>query len=76
MLQEHDSCSFLISQKENTMQALNVRTVEQAVKPELINTALTAVDIKNADEIKLQNAADLKKKQSFSRFLEANSDCV
>jgi hypothetical protein len=58
------------------MQALNVRNVEQAVKPELINTVLTAVDVKKADEIKLQNAADLKKKQSFNRFLEANSDCV
>jgi hypothetical protein len=58
------------------MQALNVRNVEQVTKPELINTVLTAVDTKKADETKLQNAADLQKKQSFNRFLEAYSDCV
>jgi hypothetical protein len=58
------------------MQALNVRNIEQVTKPELINTVLTAVDTKNADEIKLQNAADIQKKQSFNRFLEAYSDCV
>jgi hypothetical protein len=58
------------------MQALNVRNVTQAVKPELVNTVLTVVDSKKADEIKLQNATDLQKKQNFNRFLEAYSDCV
>ena len=58
------------------MQALNVRNVEQVTAPELINTVLTTVDTKKADEIKLQNATDLQNKQSFNRFLEAYSDCV
>ncbi len=58
------------------MQALNIRNVEQVVKPELVNTALTAVDSKKSDETKLQSAVDLQKKQSFNRFLEAYSDCV
>jgi hypothetical protein len=58
------------------MQALNVRNVTQAVKPELVNTVLTTVDGKKTDEAKLQTAADLQKKQSFNRFLEAYSDCV
>ena len=58
------------------MQALNVRNVTQAVKPELVNTVLTVVDSEKAEELKLQNATDLQKKQSFTRFLEAYSDCV
>ena len=58
------------------MQALNVRNVEQVTKPELSISVLTAVDTKKVDGIKLQNAADLQKKQSFNRFLEAYSDCV
>lgn len=58
------------------MQALNIRNVEQAVKPELISTVLGSVDSSKEEEIKQQKAADLKKKQSFNRFLEAYSDCV
>jgi hypothetical protein len=64
------------SQKENMMQALNLRNVEPALKPELISTVLDSVDGNKDIEIKKQSAADLKKKQSFNRFLEAYSDCV
>lgn len=58
------------------MQALNVRKVEQLVNPELVNTQLTSANGNNMEEIKQQNAIDLKKKQIFNRFLEANCDCV
>ena len=64
------------SQKENTMQALKVINVEQVVKPELINSVLSSVDSSKEEEIKQQSAADLKKRQSFNRFLEAYGDCV
>lgn len=64
------------SQKENTMQALKVINVEQVVKPELINSVLSSVDSSKEEEIKHHSAADLKKKQSFYRFLEAYGDCV
>lgn len=58
------------------MQALNIRNVEQIVKPELINNALSSADSNKDKEIKEQTAADLKRKQSFNRYLEAYSDCV
>jgi hypothetical protein len=58
------------------MQALDVRNVEPVVKPELISTVLSSVDSNKEKEIKQQSAADLIKRQSFNRFLEANSDCV
>jgi hypothetical protein len=58
------------------MQALNVRNVEPVAKPELVNTALASADAENTEEIKQQKAADLKRKQSFDRFLEAYGDCV
>jgi hypothetical protein len=58
------------------MQALNVRNVEQIVKPELINKVFSSVDSSKEEESKQQSAADLKRKQSFNRFLEANGDCV
>lgn len=58
------------------MQALNVRNLEQVVKPELVNTALASADTEKDEEIKQQKAADLKRKQSFDRFLEAYGDCV
>jgi hypothetical protein len=58
------------------MQALKVLNVEQVVTPELINSVLSSVDSSKEEEIKQQSAADLKRKQSFNRFLEAYGDCV
>lgn len=58
------------------MQALNVRNVEQVAKPELVNTVLASADAEKTEEIKQQKAADLNRKQSFDRFLEAYGDCV
>ena len=58
------------------MQALNVRNIEQAVKPELVCKVFSSVDNIKKDEVKEQSAVDSNKKQSFNRFLEAYSDCV
>jgi hypothetical protein len=73
-LQEQNSSRFN-SQKENMMQAVNVK---QVTKPELANNAINQSLIEQSKkvDVKVVEAADANKTASFNRFLEAYSDCV
>ena len=57
------------------MQAAHVK---QAAKPNLANKAINQALIQKTESTnsKVDNVVELTKSQSFSRFLEANSDCV
>ena len=57
------------------MQAANVKLV---AKLETANEAINQALIQKTENTKVKsaNAVELTKSQSFSRFLEANSDCV
>ena len=57
------------------MQAAHVK---QAAKPNLSNKAINQALIQKTESTnsKVDNVVELTKSQSFSRFLEANSDCV
>jgi hypothetical protein len=74
MFQEHNSCNFN-SQKENMMQATNVK---QVAKPELINEVYNPALSKKADKANAlkSNVVDLQKQKSCDRMSEAYSDCV
>ena len=80
MLMEQNSSSFK-SQKENMMQAANLETtnVNNVVKTQA--TAKLAISTKlvsdsKADKAKLPEVVEQVKPPSFSRTLEAYSDCV
>ena len=57
------------------MQAANVKP---AAKPNLADKAINQTIIEKTEniEVKTANVVELTKSQSFSRFLEAYSDCV
>ena len=57
------------------MQATNVK---QVVKANLANKAINQALIQKTESTKLKadNVVELTKSQSFSRYLEAYSDCV
>jgi hypothetical protein len=73
-LQEQNSSRFN-SQKENMMQAANVK---QVTKQNLVNKIANQALIQQSESIKAktENVVELTKSQSFNRFLEAYSDCV
>jgi hypothetical protein len=73
-LQEQNSSRFN-SQKENMMQAANVK---QATKLNQANIAINQALTQKTESAKVKNAnvVELTKSQSFNRFLEAYSDCV
>jgi hypothetical protein len=73
-LQEQNSSRFY-SQKENMMQAANVKQVTQH---NLVNKAIKQALIQKPENNKANqdNVVELNKTQSFNRFLEAYSDCV
>ena len=73
-LQEQNSSRFN-SQKENMMQAANVKQVAKAT---LANKAINQALIQKTESTKLKadSVVELTKSQSFSRYLEAYSDCV
>ena len=73
-LQEQNS-SRVNSQKENMMQAANVK---QVTKQNLVNKIANQALIQQSQvtKVKTENAVELTKSQSFNRFLEAYSDCV
>ena len=52
--------------------------VKQAAKPNLANKAINQALIQKTEstKTKVDNVVELTKSQSFSRFLEAYSDCV
>lgn len=63
------------SQKENIMQVANVKPVVKLVETsKVINQGLAKKVVNTKEEV--ANSAALSKSQSFSRFLEANGDCV
>jgi hypothetical protein len=74
MLQEQNSCSFN-SQKENMMQAANLATsnVKNSVKTQ---AAAKLASEPKADKAKQTEVVEVSKPPSFSRTLEAYSDCV
>lgn len=74
MLQEQNSSS-LNSQKENMMQAAKIETsnVKNVVKTK---STAKLVSAQKADEVKQPEVVELSKRPSFSRTLEAYSDCV
>jgi hypothetical protein len=73
-LQEQNSSRFN-SQKENMMQAVNVK---QASKPQVANQAISQTLAKQSEkpDAKVVKVVDTNKTASFNRFLEAYSDCV
>jgi hypothetical protein len=74
MFREHNSRDFN-SQKENMMQATNVKPV---AKPEIANEVYQPVPSKKAGKANTlkSNVVDLQKQKSCNRMLEAYSDCV
>ena len=78
MLQEQNSSSFN-SQKENMMQVANLATnletsnVKNVVKTQTTDNLSKA---KKADKVKQSEVVEQSKRPSFSRTLEAYSDCV
>ncbi len=72
--QEQNSSSFN-SQKENSMQAHNLKAnhVNNGVKAQVI---AKLADAQKSDETKKTEVVTLTKQPSFSRTLEAYSDCV
>jgi hypothetical protein len=74
MLQEQNSSSFN-SQKENMMQVQNLApsNVKDLVKTQ---AAAKLASEQNADKAKPAEVAESPKPLSFSRTLEAYSDCV
>ena len=73
-LQEQNS-SRVNSQKENMMQAANVK---QVTKQNLVNKIANQALIQQSQvtKVKTENVVELTKSQSFNRLLEAYSDCV
>ena len=73
-LREQNSSS-INSQKENMMQAANVK---QVTKQNLVNKIANQALIQQSQvaKAKTENVVELTKSQSFNRFLEAYSDCV
>ena len=57
------------------MQTVNVKKI---ANQELMTKVVSQALVKNTEETKANadNAVELTKSQRFSRFLEANSDCV
>ena len=78
MLQEQNSSSFN-SQKENMMQVANLATnLETSNVKNVIKTQTTDNPSKaqKADKVKQSEVVEQSKRPSFSRTLEAYSDCV
>ena len=57
---------------------MQIANVKQVAKQELVIKAIDQALIQNSENTKAKadNAVELTKSQRFSRFLEANSDCV